>query len=208
MYNLSERFVAPRRNYTPMEIESQGKRTLRRAGIGLRIVAGFAILVASAALAWKGLTKPQPRPKQVIVQTDRLGPGVLTVAVAAVDLELIAPDGRRVHTASRSDTSITPAPGAEGRVDCAGFGSGKQDDSECTATITLQSPVWGDYKLRVTSPDLRAETLTIGWTGSTFSRSGATSIGITVLPKQTVEFSVIVAPEGASQRTAPVVVRP
>jgi len=191
-----------------MEIESQGKRLLRRTGMGLRIVVGAGLLVGSAALAWKGLTKPQARPKQVIVQPDRLGPGVLTVAVAAVDLELIAPDGRRVHTASKSDTSITPAPGAEGRVDCAGFGSGKQDDSECTATITLQNPVWGDYKLRVSSPDLRGETITIGWTGSTFTRSGAASIGITVQPKQTVEFAVIVAPEGVSQRTAPAAVRP
>ena len=191
-----------------MEIETQQKRLLRRAGIALRIVLSIAVLAGSAALAWKGLTKPQPRPKQVIVQTDRLGPGVLTVAVAAVDLELIAPDGRRVHTASRRDTSITPMPGAEGRVDCAGFGSGKQDDSECTATITLQNPVWGDYKLRVSSPDLRAETIVIGWTGSTFTRAGATSIGITVQPRQTMEFSVIVAAEGASQRTAPVVVHP
>lgn len=191
-----------------MEIESQGKRLVRRAGIGFRIVLGFGVLGGSAALAWKALTKPQARPKQVIVQTDRLGPGVLTVAVAAVDLELIAPDGRRVHTASKSDTSITPAPGAEGRVDCAGFGSGKQDDTECTATITLQNPVWGDYKLRVSSPDLRGETITIGWTGSTFARSGATSVGVTVQPKQTVEFVVIVAPEGVSQRTVPVVVRP
>ena len=174
----------------------------------MRVVLGFAVLIASAALAWKSLTKPQPRPRQTIVQTDRLGPGVLTVAVAAVDLELIAPDGRRVHTAARTDTSITPSPGVEGRVDCAGFGSGKQDDTDCTATITVQNPVWGDYKLRVSSPDLRGETITIGWTGSTFSRSGATSVGVTVPPRQTVEFSVIVAPEGASQRTAPVVVRP
>lgn len=191
-----------------MEIESQGKRLLRRAGIVLRIAAGFAVLAGSAALAWKGLTKPQARPRQTIVQTDRLGPGVLTVAVAAVDLELIAPDGRRVHTASRRDTSITPAPGAEGRVDCAGFGSGKQDDSECTATITLQNPVWGDYKLRLSSPDLRGETVTVGWTGSTFTRSGATNVSVTVHPKETVEFVMIVAPEGASQRTAPVAVRP
>ena len=191
-----------------MEIESQGKRLLRRVGIGLRIVLGFGVLTGSAALAWKGLTRPQPRPKQVIVDPDKLGPGMLTVAVAAVDLELIAPDGRRVHTASKSDTSITPAPGAEGRVDCAGFGSGKQDDSECTATITLQNPVWGDYKLRVSSPDLRGETITIGWTGSTFPRPGATSVDVTVQPHQTVEFTIIVAPEGASQKTAPVAVRP
>jgi hypothetical protein len=191
-----------------MEIESQGKRALRRAGLALRIVLGFGVLAGSAALAWKGLTKPVARPRQTIVDTDRLGPGVLTVAVAAVDLELIAPDGRRVRTASRSDTLVTPAPGAEGRVDCAGFGSGRQDDTDCTATITLQSPAWGDYKIRVTSPDLRGETITIGWTGSTFTRSGATTVGITVRPKQTMEFSVIVAPEGASQRTAPVALRP
>jgi hypothetical protein len=191
-----------------MEIESQGKRLLRRTGMALRFVILMGVLAGSAALAWKALTKPQARPKQVIVQTDRLGPGVLTVAVAAVDLELISPDGRRVHTASRTDTSITPSPGVEGRVDCAGFGSGKQDDSECTATITMQNPVWGDYKLRVSSPDLRGETITIGWAGSTFTRSGATSVGITVQARQTVEFSVIVAPEGVSQRTAPVVVHP
>jgi hypothetical protein len=191
-----------------MEIESQGKRLLRRAGLALRIVLGFGILIGSAALAWKGLTKPVPRPKQVIVDTDRLGPGLLTVAVSAVDLELIAPDGRRVRTASKSDTLIAPAPGAEGRVDCAGFGSGKQDDSDCTATITLQNPVWGDYRIRVTSPDLRGETITIGWTGSSFPRPGATSVVVMVQPKQTLEFSVIVAPEGVSQRTAPVALRP
>jgi hypothetical protein len=191
-----------------MEIESQGKRLLRRAGIALRIVAGFGIVAGSAALAWKGLTKPQPRPQPAFVQTDRLGPGVLTVAVAAVDLELLAPDGRRVHTAARTDTSISPAPGAEGRVDCVGYGGGKEDESECTATITLQNPVWGDYKLRVSSPDLRGETVTVGWTGSTFTRSGAMSVPITVQARQTVEFTVIVAAEGASQRTAPVAVRP
>lgn len=174
----------------------------------MRIVVAFGVLVGSAALAWKGLTRPEPRQKQTIVDPDRTGPGMLTVAVAAVDLELLAPDGRRVHTASRTDSAITPAPGAEGRVDCSGFGSGKQDDSDCTATITLQNPVWGDYRLRLSSPDLRGETVTIGWTGSTFSRAGATTIPITVQPRQTVEFSVIVAPEGVSQRTAPVVVRP
>ncbi len=190
-----------------MEIESQGKRALRRAGIAFRIILGFGVLAGSAALAWKSLTKPQPRQKQVIVQTDRLGPGILTIAVAAVDLELVAPDGRRVHTAVKTDTLIRPMPGVEGRVDCAGFGSGKQDDSECTATITMQNPVWGDYKIRVTSPELRAEVITVGWAGSTFSRSGATSIGITVQPRQTIEFSVIVAPEGVSQRTAPAVVK-
>jgi len=191
-----------------MEIESQGKRLLRRLGLGLRILLGFGVLAGSAALAWKALTKPEPRPRQTFVEADRLGPGVLTVAVAAVDLELIAPDGRHVHTASRKDTAITPAPGAEGRVDCAGFGSGRQDDSDCTATITLQDPVWGDYRLRVSSPDLRGETVTVGWTGSTFARSGAASIGVTVQPRQTVEFVMIVAREGVSQKTAPVSVRP
>jgi hypothetical protein len=190
-----------------MEIESQGKRALRRAGIGFRIVLGFGVLVGSAALAWKALTKPEPRPKQTIVDADRLGPGILTVAVAAMDLELSAPDGRIVQTAARSDTVIHPAPGAEGRVDCAGFGSGKQDDTDCTATVTLQNPVWGDYKIRVSSPVLRAETITIGWGGSAFPRSGATSVMVTVQPRQTVEFTVIVAAEGASQKTAPVTVR-
>ncbi len=191
-----------------MEIETQRERTLRRAGLALRIVLGVAFLLGSAALAWKGLTKPQPRPKTVIVDSSRFGPGILTIAVAAVDLELIAPDGRRVHTAFRTDSAISPAPGAEGRVDCSGFGSGKQDDTDCTATITLQNPVWGDYKIRVTSPVLRGETITIGWVGSTFNRSGATSIAVTAQPRQTVEFSVIVAAEGASQKSAPAVVRP
>ena len=161
-----------------------------------------------ATLGFKTLSKPQPRPKTVIVDSSRFGPGILTIAVAAVDIELIAPDGRRVHTASRSDTLISPAPGAEGKVDCAGFGNGKQDDTECTAVITLQNPVFGDYKIRVTSPVLRGETITVGWVGSTFTRSGGTSIAVTAQPKQTVEFSVIVAPEGASQKSAPVVVHP
>ena len=191
-----------------MEIESQGKRALRRAGIGLRIVLAFGVLAGSAALAWKGLTRPTPRPKTVIVETDRLGPGILTVAVAAVDLELVAPDGHRVHTAFRKDSLVTPTPGAEGRVDCGGDGAGKENESECTATITLQNPVWGDYTIRVTSPELRGETITIGWTGSTFTRSGATSVHVTVPPKQTVAFGVIVAPEGASQKTAPAAPRP
>ena len=137
-----------------MEIESQGKRLLRRAGIGLRIVLGFAILIGSAALAWKGLTKPEARPKQVIVDKDKLGPGMLTVAVAAVDLELIAPDGRRVHTASKTDTSITPAPGAEGR-----FRQAPQDREVDLADLDVRKRYRRDCVFDVVSVLIQRRTL-------------------------------------------------
>ena len=59
------------------DLGAAGRRPIHadRAGGADATIPADPPLAGSAALAWKGLTKPQARPKQVIVQTDRLGPG-------------------------------------------------------------------------------------------------------------------------------------
>jgi hypothetical protein len=196
--------------YSPMGGLSQGIRTLRRAAAtALRGLVLLGVFAGAAAIAWKLLMKPPERPKPQQLASEHSGPGYLVVAGAAVDLELIAPDGRRVVTAIRADTEPASAAGDEAKVDCSGYGYERESNSTCTASVTLQNPAPGDYRVVVTSSDsLRGETLNVGWGGATFRRSGGFAVPVIVEPGHPVAFTIIVAHEGASMRTQPKALQP
>jgi len=171
----------------------------------LRIALGTAVVVASSALAWKFLTRPQRRPEPTrLASDDRNGPGYVTVAGAAVDVEIVAPDGRRTSTAGRAEADDQRIPDSDGAVDCGGYGRQRESESACSASVMVRNPAFGAYRVVVSSADsARAETITVGYGGSTFRRSGAFSVRVIVGPKHAVEFGIIVSEEGASQRSQP-----
>src|ERR1019366_3919138 len=115
-------------NNTPMKSRSQGIRMLRGAALqGVRILLGLAVIVASAAIAWKFLTAPPPRAKPPVL-AERTGPGFVAGAGEAVDLEVIAPDGKHTSTAAGAD-SAARIPESDAQVDCGGFGQAKESQS-------------------------------------------------------------------------------
>jgi len=168
------------------------------------IVGWIAVLAVTGALGywvWGTLTTP-PRPKPVqALPSDRSGPGYFAVAGAAVDLEIVAPDGRRATTAAHSDTAGR-IPGSHGSVECAGFGVMRESQAACAASLTVWNPVHGAYRVVVFATDsARAETLNLGYGGATFRRSGGFSVRVSVAPGQPVEFGVTVNRDGVSQRS-------
>jgi hypothetical protein len=189
-----------------MGSHSQGIRLLRRVALqGLRIALAAAVVVASSALAWKFLTRPQRRPEPTrLASDDRNGPGYVTVAGAAVDVEVVAPDGRRTSTAGRAEADSTRIPDSDGAVDCGGYGRQRESDASCSASVMIRNPVFGAYRVVISSADsARAETITVGYGGSVFRRSGAFSVRVIVGPRHPVDFGIIVSEEGASQRSQP-----
>ena len=169
---------------------------------GVRILLGLAVIVVSAAVAWKMLTAPQPREKPPVM-ADRTGPGYVVVAGEAVDLEVIAPDGKRTSTSAKADTTLR-IPESDGAVDCAGFGRQRESQTACSANVMLRNPAFGEYHVVISSPDsARGETITIGFGGSTFKRTGGFSVRVVVGPQRPADFAITVAAEGASQRSQP-----
>ncbi|MBI3566932.1 MAG: hypothetical protein HY084_01850 [Gemmatimonadetes bacterium] len=159
----------------------------------------LALLFGSAALAWKLLTRPDPRPTVVVNDAERNAPPYFSVAAAAVDLEVIAPDGRRATTIATSDSSRR-LPAAETNVDCGGYGREKESESACTASIIVHEPAMGAWKVVVTSSDsTRGEAVSVGYGGKGFRRSGGFAVRVLVDAHRSVEFSIAVAPEGVSQ---------
>ncbi|MFI5310015.1 MAG: hypothetical protein ACHQQ3_02180 [Gemmatimonadales bacterium] len=191
-----------------MQSRSQLVRALRGAALqGARILLGAAVVVTSAALAWKLITAPPPRAKPPVL-AERAGPGYVVLAGEAVDLELVAPDGKRTSTSSRADTTIR-IPESDGSVDCGGYGRAREAESSCSASVIVHNPAFGEYKVVVSSPDsARGETITVGFGGSTFRRNGAFSVRVVVGPQRPVDFAITVAPEGASQRSQPKMPQP
>lgn len=168
------------------------------------IVGWLAVLAVSGVLGywvWGALSTP-PRPKPVqALPSDRSGPGYVTVAGAAVDLEIIAPDGRRATTAAHGDTTGR-IPGAHGGVECAGFGVLRESQNACSASVTVWNPAFGTYRVVVSATDsARAETLNVGYGGASFRRSGGFSVRVSVASGHPVEFAVTVNQDGASQRS-------
>ena len=182
---------------------SQGIRSLRTLGGALlRIALGATVVVGATAVAWKLITLPPPRPKPK-PPVERSGPGYFTVAAAAVDVEVAAPDGRRTSTAAHAD-SAARIPDSEAAVDCGGFGRMRESNEACSASVMIRNPAFGAYRVIATATDsTRFETLTVGYGGSTFRRSGAFTVRLRVEPRHPVEFSVSVSPEGVSQRSKP-----
>jgi hypothetical protein len=170
---------------------------------GVRIVLGAVVVLASAAVAWKLLTRPERRAKPAPVSSERTGPGYVTVAATAVDIEVFAPGGRHTTTASEADTSLK-IPDSDGAVDCGGYGRERESESACSASVMLHRPAFGEYRVVVSAVDsARAETVTVGYDGSTFSRAGGFTVRVVVGPKRPVEFTITVAREGVSLRSEP-----
>jgi hypothetical protein len=174
---------------------------------GVRILLGTAVIVAASAIAWKMITAPPPRAKPPVL-ADRTGPGFVAVAGEAVDIEVIAPDGKRTSTSAGADTTVR-IPESDGSVDCGGYGRARESQTACSASVMLRSPAFGEYRVVVSSPDsARGETITVGYGGSTFRRTGGFSVRVVVGPQRPVDFAITVAAEGASQRSQPKMPQP
>ncbi|MFI5311126.1 MAG: hypothetical protein ACHQQ3_07845 [Gemmatimonadales bacterium] len=194
-----------------MGSRSQGIRLLRSAaGQGIRILLGAAVVVVASAVAWKALTAPGARPKaKPPVSADRTGPGYLVVAAEAVDIDVIAPDGRHTTTGTHADSaaradSTTLIPESSGTVDCAGYGRSRESDSACSANVMLQHPAFGTYRVVIASTDsVRGEAVTVGYGGATFSRNGGFTVHVVARPGRPAEFVITLAAEGASLRSEP-----
>jgi hypothetical protein len=172
------------------------------AAQGIRILLGLAVIVASSAVAWKLLTAPPPRAKPPVL-AERTGPGYVVVAGEAVDVEVVAPDGKRTSTSSRADTTLR-IPESDGSVDCGGYGRQKESQTACSASVMVRNPAFGEYHVVISSPDsARGETITVGFGGSTFRRNGGFSVRVVVGPQRPTDFTITVAAEGASQRSQP-----
>jgi hypothetical protein len=191
-----------------MKSRSQGIRQLRSAALqGIRILLGAAVVVAASAIAWKFIMQPPPRAKPPVL-ADRTGPGFVAVAGEAVDIEVIAPDGKRTSTSAGADTTVR-IPESDGSVDCGGYGRARESQTACSASVMLRSPAFGEYRVVVSSPDsARGETITVGYGGSTFRRTGGFSVRVVVGPQRPVDFAITVAAEGASQRSQPKMPQP
>lgn len=182
---------------------SQGIRTARR---WLRelipALVLLALLFGSAALAWKLLTRPEPRPRPVIADAERDAPPFFSVAAAAVDLAVVGPEGRGATTASVTDTG-TRVLTAESNVDCGGFGREKESESACTASIIVHDPALGSWRVIVTSNDsTRGGVLNVGFGGKGFRRSGGFPVRFFVDAHRSMAFTIVVAADGVSQTSS------
>ena len=100
-------------------------------------------------------------------------------------------------------TTLTIAE-SEGSVDCGGFGRARESQTACSASVMVRNPAFGEYHIVISSPDsARGETITVGFGGSTFKRTGGFSVRVVVGPQRPADFTITVAAEGASQRSQP-----
>jgi len=192
-----------------MPMHSQGNRRLRAIVEGLKPILGLAaILAGGIALAWGLLTRDNGREQAPRLPTlDKpIGEMFLTVTVADIGLELTAPDGGKVTVFVPGLPSTSTISDAQPKVDCTDAGGVVAGDSTCTISLQLKRPAFGDYKVRLTASAQHLEVLTVGWGGVGFTRNGGLSMKIAAEPRKTLEFTMIVAPEGVSQRTEPKVV--
>ena len=189
-----------------MPNHSQGNRRLRALVEALKPILGLtAILAVGVALAWGLLTRENGREKAPRLATlDKpVGEMFLTITVADIGLELTAPDGRSVKIFVPGVPNVATIADAQPRVDCTDAGGVVAGDSTCTISVQLKRPAFGDYKVRMTAAAQHVEVLTVGWGGVGFNRNGGLSMKIAAEARKPLEFTMIVAPEGVSQRTEP-----
>ncbi len=172
----------------------------------LKPVLGLAaILFGGGALAWGLLTRGSGREKAPRLETlDKpVGEMFLTVTVADLGVELTAPDGGKVVVFVPGAAPRNTIPDAQPKIDCTDAAGIVAGDSTCTISIQLKKPAFGDYRVRVTAAAPHVEVLTVGWGGIGFHRNGGLSMKIAAETRKPLEFTMIVAPEGVSQRTEP-----
>jgi hypothetical protein len=202
---VAERYEDLPRKYIVTERSSQGFGCLALALLGVAAV-GYG--------TWRLMAnefRPEKTRPVAVASPKHLGPDTLeTVAVtgAAIDLTVIAPDGRRATTSVRGDSAGQKIPGADPNVDCAGYGAKDATESVCTASVTLNRPVLGDYRVIVTSRDIQGQTLNIGWSLAGNVKSGGFNVRVNVEPNAPIEFTIILSLDGASLRSEPRTLRP
>jgi hypothetical protein len=191
--------------YSPMARQSQWKRLAWKT---LRALAALALtaaaLVAVAVVLGKVLAKPVARAPVVYVDPERTAKPYLTVAAMGADVEVVAPDGRRASTGASTDSAPPRITEADARVDCSGYGQPNASESACSASVLVPNPEFGEYRVIVSSSTPRGLAVTWGWGGTSFTRSGGGDARVVVEPRAPVSFVLIVAPDGASQKTQPV----
>ncbi|HVT39559.1 MAG TPA: hypothetical protein VHE78_10975 [Gemmatimonadaceae bacterium] len=157
------------------------------------------LFAGAAALSWTLLSRPTAREQAGRVVAP-MEPGFFSVAGSAVDIDVVAPDGRHTPTASPADSaSIIPA--SEGHVECDNYGDPHSTEANCTASVVVKRPAYGEYHVVVSSADTRSETLNVGWGGEGFRRAGGFDVRVVLEARGSTSFTVIVAPEGASLRS-------
>ncbi len=193
--------------YIVMATRSQAMRLLWKAlrALGALALTGAALVAIAVGLG-KVLARPVEPPKPVYVDPEQTARPYLTVAGMGVDIEVVGPDGGRAFTGALPDSAAAPIPGADARVDCSGYGQPSATESVCSASVLIPNPAFGDYRVIVSANSPRGLPVTWGWGGASFRRSGGGDARVIVEPRAPVTFTLIVAPEGVSQRTQPVVV--
>jgi hypothetical protein len=185
---------------------SQGNRRARAVLDIIKPIRGLsAILAGGVALAWGLLTKDNGREKAPRLQTlDKpVGEMFLTATVADIGLELTAPDGGKVSVFVPGSATKSSIADAQPKIDCADAAGVVAGDSTCTISVQLKKPAFGDWKVRLTAASPHVEVLSIAWGGIGFNRNGGLALKIAAEAKKPLEFTMIVAPEGVSQRTEP-----
>ncbi len=204
-----------------MSAPERYRNLLRKYIVTKRSSQGFGCLalalLGTAAIfygTWRLISnefRPEKTKPVVLAGPKHIGPDTLeTVAVtgAAVDLTVIAPDGHRTTTSVRGDSAGQKIPGSDTNVDCAGYGAKDATESVCTASVTLNRPALGDYRVIVTSRDIQGQTLNVGWSLAGGVKSGGFNVRVNVEPKAPIEFAIILSLDGASLRSEPRTLRP
>jgi len=163
-------------------------------------------VAASAALgylAWIGLTRPpdgrRAAPRRVAPANDSLA--FVSVAGEGVDLELIAPDGRRASTAGGSAAPRIPA--SDASVDCPGYSEPGGTEAACTASIKVSEPAAGDYVVVVHSARPRALVVNVGWATTSQLKRGGFDVRVQAGPGTPSSFTIAAFRDGVTQRTEP-----
>jgi hypothetical protein len=168
-------------------------------------VALVAVCAALGYGAWTMLTAPKKRAGQeaverVVPANDSLG--FISVAGEGVELEIVAPDGKRTST-NEAPSSPTRIARSETLVDCPGVGAPGGKEEECTASIHLGTPIPGDYTIIARATKARASVLNVGWATASQIQRGGFDVIVQVARNGATSFRVIVARDNVSQRSEP-----
>jgi hypothetical protein len=126
----------------------------------------------------------------------------VSVAGEGVELEIVAPDGRRTLT-TEAQSAPTRIAHSKTDVDCPGVAAPGMKEAACTSSIHLGFPVPGDYLIVVRSPELRASVLNVGWATESQIQHGAFDVTVQVARGGATAFRVIVARDNVSRRSEP-----
>lgn len=166
--------------------------------LALTAAVGLAIAVGLGKVLARPLAQPRP---QAAVPDERNVAPYLTFAVMGADLEIVAPDGRRAWTAPPANAAGPRLVEAEGKVDCAGFALPGGSDRDCSASVMIPNPIFGEYRVVASSAESRAAVVTFGFGGAGFRRAGGGDVQVVIDSGRPVEFLVVVASDGVTQRT-------